>query len=79
MKTQHPVHIMMFGVVTIYGHVMPLFIFTYGLRLNMEDLHQMPGGSSTARDERKTLHQATGLYAINRTKLCACAGLINLK
>ena len=36
MKTKHPVYIMVFGLVTNDGDIMPLFIFPYSLRLNME-------------------------------------------
>ena len=35
-KSKHPVHTMVFGVVTSNGNVMPSFIFPYGLRLNTE-------------------------------------------
>ena len=35
-KTKHPVHIMVFGVITGDGNIIPLFIFSYGLRLNTE-------------------------------------------
>ena len=34
MKTKRPVHIMVFGVVTSDGDVMPTFIFPHGLTLN---------------------------------------------
>ena len=36
MKTKHPVHIMVFGVVTCDGYIIPQFIFLHGLRLIME-------------------------------------------
>ena len=36
MKTKHPVHVIELGVVTSDGHIMPPFIFLYGLRFNME-------------------------------------------
>ena len=36
MKTKYPVHIMVFGVVTSDGDVMPQFILPHSLRLNME-------------------------------------------
>ena len=36
MKTKHPVHIMVFGVVSCDGDVMPPFIFLHGLNLNIE-------------------------------------------
>ena len=36
MKSKHPVHIMVFGVVTGNSDIMPPFIFLHGLRLNME-------------------------------------------
>ena len=36
MKTKHPVHIKRFGAVTSDGDVIPLLIFSQGLRLNTE-------------------------------------------
>ena len=36
MKTKHPVHIMVFGVVSSDGDIMPPFIFPHGLKLNTE-------------------------------------------
>ena len=36
MKTKHPVHIMVFSVVISSSDDMPQFIFSHGLRLNME-------------------------------------------
>ena len=36
MKSKHPIHIMMFKVVTSNGDVMPSFIFPHALRLNTE-------------------------------------------
>ena len=36
MKSKHPGHHMVFGVVTSNGDVIPLFTFQHGLRLNTE-------------------------------------------
>ena len=36
MKAKHPVHIMVFRVVTSNGYIMTLFIFHQGLTVNME-------------------------------------------
>ena len=36
MKSKHPVHIMVFGLVTSDGDIMPPFIFPHGLRFNTE-------------------------------------------
>ena len=36
MKTKHPIHIVVCGVVTSNSGVMPLFIFPHGFRFNME-------------------------------------------
>ena len=47
-ETKHPGYIMLFGVIISNGDIMPPFIFPHGLRLNMEDLHQVAGGSSAA-------------------------------
>ena len=37
MNNKHPVHIMMFGVVTSNGDIMSSVIFLHGLRLNSEN------------------------------------------
>ena len=65
MKTKHPIHIMVFEVVTSDGDIMPPFIFPHGL-------HQVPGESSAALDQEggcwKTLHLAKELCHATQRK-----------
>ena len=49
MKIKHPVHRMVFGVVTSDGDIMPSFIFPYGLRLKMK-IYIVPGGGNATLD-----------------------------
>ena len=35
-ETKHPVYVMIFGVVSSNGNIIPLFIFQHGLSLNTE-------------------------------------------
>ena len=63
MKTKHPVHIRVFGVVTCDLNVVPQIIFPQGLRLNRE-AYIAPKGGRVGLDQEssywQTLHQTTG-------------------
>ena len=68
MKTEHPVHITVFGVVTSDANIPHPFILPHGLRLNIRGLHQVSGRISSALDQEvdylKTLYLTTRLCAI---------------
>ena len=74
MNTKHPVqvHIMVFGVVTSNGDIMPPIHLSTWSQTQHRSLHQVPGGNSIALDQEsncwKTLHLATELYTSRRTQ-----------